>query len=606
MVDDELHAVDAALRSVRSYRFTAQSVAYMESPERLATKIETEGWTPVDVRLRITDVASVIERFGGRQLYGDNPSVPVRELIGNAADAIRARVALSEGAFSHGQITVRFGSSSSMLWIEVEDNGIGMSEAVLKGPLLDFGTSYWRSSLSQKEHPGLLSSKFEPTGRFGIGFFSVFMLGRRVRVVTRPYRGGEQDTRVLEVSMETNVRPYIRRPAPGEKSERMLDGGTRVRVYLDHEPWSKGGLFGSNATNKNTQLEMLSLLVGRIAPALDVSIYCSAADENHEPTLVVRANDWEEIPFEQLVARVTGERADAFRHVGAPLNIRSSDQLIGRIQLTGASLLAGKGVLTVRGLSTFEAQRTFHGLLLADRPDLSRSHARPLATVDELRAAMVRGLPSFGEKGPSYWDHDLWLSQFLLNLGLLPEMFQPFILNGKRASISMTRKWLKTISPGESIRILLHQHLNLEGQFEDFGEQVQIEDYLSTWRQPKDLIVAPTPDNFAFIDSVEITPDLPPQNMDYLGFNRTKTGELFPCSLAAWVIAVASDCWNTDLKDLTYHHDDEFESSVGSLKGRVPVYARHIVLNRPKHSPSQTKSTARHAQRTRPRRLQRK
>src|SRR5262249_44941631 len=70
-------------------------------------------------------------------------------------------------------------------YIEVRDNGIGMSEALLVGPLLDFGTSYWNSPLMSREHPGLASSGFEPQGQYGIGFFSVFMWGGEVKVVTR-------------------------------------------------------------------------------------------------------------------------------------------------------------------------------------------------------------------------------------------------------------------------------------------------------------------------------------------------------------------------------------------------------------------------------------
>lgn len=40
-------------------------------------------------------------------------------------------------------------------WLYFEDNGVGMSRTVLTGPLIDFGNSFWNSSLAIQEFPGL-------------------------------------------------------------------------------------------------------------------------------------------------------------------------------------------------------------------------------------------------------------------------------------------------------------------------------------------------------------------------------------------------------------------------------------------------------------------
>ena len=48
---------------------------------------------------------------------------------------------------------------------------MGMSEQVLTGPLLDFGNSFWGSTLASQEFPGLIASGMKAAGRFGIGFF---------------------------------------------------------------------------------------------------------------------------------------------------------------------------------------------------------------------------------------------------------------------------------------------------------------------------------------------------------------------------------------------------------------------------------------------------
>lgn len=47
--------------------------------------------------------------------------------------------------------------------IEVEDNGVGMSPKVLTGPFLDFGQSFWGTSLMHEELPGLESKGFIST-----------------------------------------------------------------------------------------------------------------------------------------------------------------------------------------------------------------------------------------------------------------------------------------------------------------------------------------------------------------------------------------------------------------------------------------------------------
>ena len=69
-----------------------------------------------------------------------------------------------------GLINVGLLSEGDHVWLVVEDNGIGMSEQVLTGPLLDFGMSFWRSTLTMEEFPGLMAAGMHAIGRFGIGF----------------------------------------------------------------------------------------------------------------------------------------------------------------------------------------------------------------------------------------------------------------------------------------------------------------------------------------------------------------------------------------------------------------------------------------------------
>src|ERR1035437_8346168 len=238
-IDKELRGIDSLLSDLGRPSLGARGVAFIDAPQRLAEVIQTDGWTPVDTRIRVTDVAKLARTLGGEQLYGQDKTVPLRELIQNASDAIRARQILEERTADWGAICIRFGLDTDGHWVEVEDNGIGMSKAVMTGPLLDFGASCWESELMRRELPGLLARGFEPTGRCGIGFFSVFILGSCVQITSRRYDDSQQGTNVLEFGVDPDSRPIFRR---ANQEEFIREGGTRVRVWLKEPPAGKRGL----------------------------------------------------------------------------------------------------------------------------------------------------------------------------------------------------------------------------------------------------------------------------------------------------------------------------------------------------------------------------
>jgi hypothetical protein len=121
------------------------------------------------------------------------------------------------------------GQDADGAFVEVEDLGVGMSKRVLKGPLLDFGVSFWRSWAVREEHPGLLGKAFEAAGKYGIGFFSVFMWGDRVRVTTRRYDAAIDDTKVLTFDAGLQSRPILRR---ADKDEQLQDGGSSTQFHI--------------------------------------------------------------------------------------------------------------------------------------------------------------------------------------------------------------------------------------------------------------------------------------------------------------------------------------------------------------------------------------
>jgi len=114
----------------------------------------------------------------------------LRELISNASDAIdrRSFAALTDPALraeEPGRIVLRVDPSARTL--EVEDNGIGMSESEVVenlGTIARSGTERFSAALeTQGEEGGELPP--ELIGQFGVGFYASFMVASEVSVETR-------------------------------------------------------------------------------------------------------------------------------------------------------------------------------------------------------------------------------------------------------------------------------------------------------------------------------------------------------------------------------------------------------------------------------------
>ena len=90
----ELQKTDILLADLRNIecRFAVRRVAEIDGIENLMRSVTVTGWTPVETKLRISDVKGLIERLGGSALYGDNPQVVIRELVQNGLDAIAMRL----------------------------------------------------------------------------------------------------------------------------------------------------------------------------------------------------------------------------------------------------------------------------------------------------------------------------------------------------------------------------------------------------------------------------------------------------------------------------------------------------------------------------------
>ena len=106
-----------------------------------------------------------------------------------------------------------------------------MSQTTLTKDLLDFGRSFWASERAAREFPGVHASGYTPVGRFGIGFFSIFMAAKKVNVYSRRFDKGLDDVRCLSFENGISLRPTL-------SFERPRDWGMHLctRVELELHP----------------------------------------------------------------------------------------------------------------------------------------------------------------------------------------------------------------------------------------------------------------------------------------------------------------------------------------------------------------------------------
>lgn len=377
LINTELQDVDHLLQSRGSPRLLAHRVRGVTSAGSLARYVETIGWDPVETRVRVSDVPKIVGTLGGEKLYGAEPSVALRELIQNSSDAISARRALEERPEEWGTVVVSLEERKDGIWLTVEDIGVGMSIAVLTGPLIDFGNSFWRSALAAEEFPGLQASGIKAVGRYGIGFFAVFMLGDRVRVTTRRYDQAAEAARTLEFRDGLGSRPILYR-SPRDSVPR--DGGTRVEVLLRVAPELPGGLLHSKGYREESW--SLASLCGALAPAVACTL--KVMKPNGSLAEVIRPNDWLSISDAAMRQRILGWKAprhtgESSKHARLRTITDPSGEVYGRAAISSDSTgSTTTGCITVGGLRAAPLTY-FEGLLAGRESTASRNDA--IATV---------------------------------------------------------------------------------------------------------------------------------------------------------------------------------------------------------------------------------
>jgi hypothetical protein len=405
MVNQELSDSFDALGDRKKGTFAITGVVGTKSADALVQHVEVAGWRPIPNQLQVSDVPHLARTLGGRDLYS-SPIAPLRELLQNAADAVDARAAIDDDFDArNARITVKvLQESNGDYTVSVEDDGLGMSENTLTGALLDFGTSFWKSEAARIEFPRL-KSRFEARGRYGIGFFSIFMWADIVKVCSRKFIEGLTDARVLEFPRGLGGRPILRPAAHGEASTRF---STKITLRILARRWhelfirpeletdmykrqhSKRYGYSYGFADRPNKESTLSRLVGMLE--IPVTL------DDGKMTRVVNMPNWAEADNEQFASYLERIWESEFptklrKFVKAETLVYNDGTLVGRAFLKP----------NISGHSEFGMAYYDKGIFIETR----NSHTGPcgIATGKALNAARDRG-----EHADILGDSD-WLNQ---------------------------------------------------------------------------------------------------------------------------------------------------------------------------------------------------
>lgn len=571
MVDRELRSVDALFSDKGFPRFQARSVAGVDLPERLISYIQTEGWFPINATVHVTDLPRIIRSIGGDELYGKRPEIAVRELVQNSSDAIRARRLYEHRDPDFGRIAVVLSETASgEYWLEVTDDGVGMSQRVLTDFLLDFGRAFWGSPQMQEEFPGLLSSGIRPTGKYGIGFFSVFMVSEQVQVVTRRADSAAKDTLVLEFSSGLDGRPILR---PAKKNEQLIDSGTVVRLKLLNHPRRKGGLLH---TYEGRGAKTVVSLCRSLCPALDVDLYVT---EDGKTEKAVGAQDWLTLNGSELLSRMepldnrslTRAASQKFRERAAA-NLRllkgAGGESYGRACITVgfASHLEQRvdlhGTVTVGGLKACSLTGIM-GILVGQPTRAARDGAIPIVPPEVLK----KWAEEQAELVPKLWEEpqlQAGCAQYIRICGGSTKRLPITIFRGQWLSVEDLAKI--TDPPGVAILI---DHFTMDYELKllkslKFHNNVFITN-TSAW---PGLLQSPNHDRW-------------PGDF-YTSFVFGKSGDTFLAPLAGVVIDGLAAAWKVNREEVVAANDlkKEQDVAVATDDGRE-IKVRGITIARP-------------------------
>jgi molecular chaperone HtpG len=196
-------------------------------------------------------------------LYSDR-DIFIRELLSNASDAIHKRKFLGQttpSTLNSAQDEIFVDVDPKKKTIEITDTGIGLTADDLKetlGTIARSGTSSFLDSIEEAADNKDAAKTL--IGKFGVGFYSAFMVADKVVVTTR--KAGDAETNVWESDGQSGYKI--------SKSDTEIEVGTSIKLFLRKDAKEYGD------TNK------IKSLIKKYSDHIQVPIFVQSKDLDKE------------------------------------------------------------------------------------------------------------------------------------------------------------------------------------------------------------------------------------------------------------------------------------------------------------------------------------
>ncbi|MDA3781086.1 MAG: molecular chaperone HtpG [Bacteroidales bacterium] len=169
------------------------------------------------INVTTENIFPIIKKF----LYSDH-EIFLRELVTNAIDAsqkLKKIVSKGEASIDLGDLTIRIDVDEEKKTITVSDKGVGMTADEIGKYINEIAFS------SAEEFVNKFKDKTGIIGKFGLGFYSSFMVSEKVEIISKSYK---DDTKAVKWSCDGSPNYTVEEV---EKEER----GTDIILYIDEE-----------------------------------------------------------------------------------------------------------------------------------------------------------------------------------------------------------------------------------------------------------------------------------------------------------------------------------------------------------------------------------
>jgi molecular chaperone HtpG len=172
------------------------------------------------ISIHTENIFPIIKKF----LYSDH-EIFLRELVSNATDAvqkIKRLAALGQYNGALGELKVKVAFDADKKTITISDNGIGMTAEEIKkyiNQIAFSGATEFMEKFKESKDAN------EIIGKFGLGFYSAFMVADQVEIQTLSYQEGAEPARwICDGSTEFEI-------TEGNRTER----GTEIILHVNQE-----------------------------------------------------------------------------------------------------------------------------------------------------------------------------------------------------------------------------------------------------------------------------------------------------------------------------------------------------------------------------------